>query len=230
MQPAHEVVARGAPPLRHEMLEVAGHRQQAGACAPGLLERRQRCTDEGRQIVGPGDEVAAIGRGDVHQHRHHLGRQRPRQCLHEVEAGVGIHRVEQGVDAPLDGRRELLQDVAAKASVEHAADARVVRRVDEQHRPREELLEILQFAARRRALHHPAAGALRREPHGIAKHRLDIGMAGQQPCSAEELVAPMDRPSLAQRGVGRIGIRAERCIDDRTAERARRRRQHRAHR
>ena len=84
------------------------------------------------------------------------GSGRASACMKSKPAfGVHRDRASRSTRRSMAGN-ELPQHVAAKAGVEHAADARVVRRVDEQHRAREKLLEVLQLAARRRGFASPS--------------------------------------------------------------------------
>jgi hypothetical protein len=74
-----------------------------------------------------------------------------------------------------------------------------------QQGPGKQLPKAFQFTRGALGVLDPAPGALGRKA-GIAQHQLDIGATREQPGAAEKLLAPVNRSSLAQCLVGRIGI------------------------
>jgi hypothetical protein len=195
---------------------------------PGL----QR-TDESGQVVRPGDELSLVRRLDAHQRRDHLSRQRPRDGADEVEPFSGVDGIEPFGDQLFDARRQRLQRGRAETRIEDLADAPMVRRIEKEHRAREQALKTPQLAAHVIAVpidaHDPAAGALRRKAR-VAKHRLHVGVARHHPGAAEEPLAPVEGPGLAHRVVDRIRVAQEAGIRQQPCRRRRLACRYRAHR
>ena len=217
-QAAYQIVAGRLAFQRQQGLKIAAHGQQAGLGPARLLPRGLGCADEAGKILRPGHEVIVLEVLDAQQQRDHAHRQRPGDRLDEIEAVSALPLVEQFSDRLFDMRNQPLKHIHPKARIQHLADARVVRCVEKQQGAGKQLLKAAQFPGGVFTVLDPATGTLRGKAR-ITQHQFDIGMACQQPGTAKEFLAPVDRTGLPQGVVSRVRVGQERGIHEGTRQR-----------
>ena len=172
---ADDVVARLAPAGLDDRQEVGVEGLARGGCARPLPRPDERL-ENARAVVRPLREAGPVlGRHPQHL-RDHDHRERTGHGAHQVEAGRIVHGVEQLVHHRPDVRLEGVDHPRRERLVDQRPQARVVRRIEEQHRP----VRPRRHRSASAPVRRHAVGAVREAPE-VAQDRLDVRMAGEHP-------------------------------------------------
>lgn len=198
-----QVGAGVAAPVGEERAEIL--RDAAAADAPALddgVVRREADGVEAADDVGrPVLDLAVIARRDAQHVADHGDGQRVGQLGDDVHLCAPGDAVEEAVDHGLDLSPHALDHAGREGAVDERAQARMVRRIPEQHGARQAAgLRLLAVLGGEDGLEAVPAEA------GVAQGRHAVVVAREDP---ETEGAQVDRIGLAQAPVERVGIGVE---------------------
>ena len=172
---ADDVVARLAPAGLDDRQEVGVEGRARGVRASPLPRADERLQDA-RAGVRPLREARPVLRRHPQHLRNHDHRKRTGHRAHQVEAGRVVDGVEELVHHRPDVRLEGVDDPRRERLVDQGPQARVVRRIEEQHRP----VRPRRHGPAAAPVRRHAVGAVREAPE-VTQDRLDVRVTGEHP-------------------------------------------------